>query len=223
MFIRNTGKLCFATLREGDGTELQAMLSLDRIGGEALDAWKRLVDLGDLVAVRGEVITSKRGELSVLADEWIMAAKSLRPLPVAHKPMSEEARVRQRYVDLIVRPQARETVRTRATVVRALRESCHRRGLYRGRDTDAAVVARRRLGPPIRHPQQRVRALTCFCESHRSCTSSVAWSVASNVSSRSTGTSETRGSTPRILPSSQCWKRTRRTATTTRSVRSPES
>ena len=128
MFIRNTGKLCFATLREGDGTELQAMLSLDRIGSDALDAWKRLVDLGDLVAVRGEVITSKRGELSVLADDWIMAAKSLRPLPVAHKPMSEEARVRQRYIDLIVRPQARETVRTRATVVRALRESCHRRG-----------------------------------------------------------------------------------------------
>ncbi len=128
MFIRNTGKLCFATLREGDGTELQAMLSLDRVGADSLDAWKRLVDLGDLVAVEGEVITSKRGELSVLADRWVMAAKALRPLPVAHKPMSEEARVRQRYVDLIVRPQARETVRTRATVVRALRDSFHRRG-----------------------------------------------------------------------------------------------
>ena len=128
MFIRNTGKLCFATLREGDGTELQAMLSLDRVGADSLDAWKRLVDLGDLVVVEGEVITSKRGELSVLADSWVMAAKALRPLPVAHRPMSEEARVRQRYVDLIVRPQARETVRTRATVVRALRESFHRRG-----------------------------------------------------------------------------------------------
>jgi lysyl-tRNA synthetase class 2 len=128
MFIRNTGKLCFATLREGDGTELQAMLSLDRVGAQALEDWKRLVDLGDLVAVSGEVITSKRGELSVLADRWVMAAKALRPLPVAHKPMSEEARVRQRYVDLIVRPQARETVRTRATVMRALRESFHRRG-----------------------------------------------------------------------------------------------
>ena len=128
MFVRNTGKLCFATLREGDGTELQAMLSLDRVGAEALEAWKRLVDLGDLVGVEGEVITSKRGELSVLADRWVMAAKALRPLPVAHKPMSDEARVRQRYVDLIMRPLARETVRTRATVVRALRESLHRRG-----------------------------------------------------------------------------------------------
>jgi lysyl-tRNA synthetase class 2 len=128
MFIRNTGKLCFATLREGDGTELQAMLSLDRVGAERLDAWKHLVDLGDIVAVDGEVITSKRGELSVLADRWEMAAKALRPLPVAHRPMSEEGRVRQRYVDLIMRPEARDTVRTRAAVVRSLRESLHQRG-----------------------------------------------------------------------------------------------
>lgn len=127
IFIRNTGKLCFATLREGDGTELQAMLSLDRVGAEALESWKRLVDLGDLVGVVGEVITSRRGELSVLADRWVMAAKALRPLPVAHKPMSEEARVRQRYVDLIVRPEAMRTVRTRAGVVRSLRESFHER------------------------------------------------------------------------------------------------
>jgi lysyl-tRNA synthetase, class II len=127
IFIRNSGKLCFATLREGDGTELQAMLSLDRVGAERLEDWKRLVDLGDHVGITGEVITSRRGELSVLADSWTMTAKALRPLPVAHRPLSEEARVRQRYVDLIVRPQARETVRTRATVVRSLRDSLHSR------------------------------------------------------------------------------------------------
>lgn len=126
--VRNTGKLCFAILRDGDGTELQAMLSLDRVGTAALEDWKRLVDIGDHVGVTGEVITSRRGELSVLADAWVMTAKALRPLPVAHKPMSEETRVRQRYVDLIVRPEARQMVRTRATVVRALRESLHRRG-----------------------------------------------------------------------------------------------
>lgn len=128
IFVRNGGKLCFATLRDGDGTELQAMLSLDRVGADALEQWKRRVDLGDLVGVAGEVITSRRGELSVLADSWTMTAKSLRPLPVAHKPLSEETRVRQRYVDLIVRPQARQMVRTRATVVRSLRDSLHRRG-----------------------------------------------------------------------------------------------
>ncbi|MET7960666.1 lysine--tRNA ligase [Micromonospora zamorensis] len=128
IFVRNTGKLCFATLRDGDGTELQAMLSLDRVGPERLEAWKRLVDLGDHVGVTGEVITSRRGELSVLAQEWEMTAKALRPLPVAHKPLSEEARVRQRYVDLIVRPQAREMVRTRAAAVRSLRDSLHGQG-----------------------------------------------------------------------------------------------
>ncbi|MEU5906329.1 lysine--tRNA ligase [Micromonospora sp. NPDC047527] len=128
IFVRNTGKLCFATLRDGDGTELQAMLSLDRVGPERLEAWKRLVDLGDHVGVTGEVITSRRGELSVLAERWDMTAKALRPLPVAHKPLSEEARVRQRYVDLIVRPQARQMVRTRAAAVRSLRDSLHGQG-----------------------------------------------------------------------------------------------
>ena len=128
MFIRNTGKLCFATLREGGGTELQAMLSLAQVGEEALSDWKSTVDLGDHVFVHGEVITSRRGELSVMADEWRMAAKSVRPLPVAHKELAEETRIRQRYVDLIVRPQAMQTVKTRAGVVRSLRESFHGRG-----------------------------------------------------------------------------------------------
>ncbi|GAA2714561.1 lysine--tRNA ligase [Micromonospora olivasterospora] len=128
IFVRNTGKLCFATLRDGDGTELQAMLSLDRVGATRLEDWKRLVDLGDHVGVTGEVITSRRGELSVLADEWTVTAKALRPLPVAHKPLSEEARVRQRYVDLVVRPQARQMVRTRAAAVRSLRDTMHGEG-----------------------------------------------------------------------------------------------
>jgi lysyl-tRNA synthetase, class II len=128
IFMRNTGKLCFATLRDGDGTELQAMLSLDRVGEQRLADWKHLVDLGDQVGITGEVISSRRGELSVLVDSWAMTAKALRPLPVAHKPLSEEARVRQRYVDLIVRPQARETVRGRAAVVRSLRDSLYDRG-----------------------------------------------------------------------------------------------
>ncbi|HEV2087855.1 MAG TPA: lysine--tRNA ligase [Cryptosporangiaceae bacterium] len=127
IFARDAGKLCFATLREGSGTELQAMLSLANVGDESLARWKALVDLGDHVGVEGEVITSRRGELSVLADSWQITSKALRPLPVAHRPMTEETRVRQRYVDLIVRPQAREIVRTRATVIRGIRESLHRR------------------------------------------------------------------------------------------------
>jgi lysyl-tRNA synthetase, class II len=125
IFKRDTGKLCFATLREGDGTELQAMISLDKVGEEQLESWKSDFDLGDFVSVTGEIISSKRGELSVLANSWQMAAKSLRPLPNEHKPMSEETRVRMRYVDLIVRPEAREYARLRPTVMRSLRETFH--------------------------------------------------------------------------------------------------
>jgi lysyl-tRNA synthetase class 2 len=121
IFGRNTGKLCFANLRDGDGSEIQAMLSFDKVGEEALEAWKSIVDIGDFVGVTGEVISSRRGELSILCDSWQMVSKALRPLPNAHKPLSEETRVRQRYVDLIVRPEAREMARMRPKVMQSLR------------------------------------------------------------------------------------------------------
>ena len=123
IFKRDTGKLAFANLREGDGTELQVMLSLDKVGQEQLDAWKADIDLGDIVSVTGEVITSKRGELSILANSFALASKALRPLPVEHKELNEETRVRQRYVDLIVRPQAREMARIRPQVMNSLRKT----------------------------------------------------------------------------------------------------
>ena len=121
MFVRNTGKLCFASLQEDSGTRLQVMLSLAEVGEEPLEAWKRLVDLGDHVFVQGRVISSRRGELSVMASEWRMASKALRPLPVLHHDLSEEARVRQRYADLIVRQESRDMVRLRAAVLRSVR------------------------------------------------------------------------------------------------------
>ena len=123
IFKRDTGKLCFANLREGDGTELQAMFSLDKIGEEQLEIWKSEIDLGDIVSVTGEVITSKRGELSILANSFTLAAKALRPLPVEHKPLSEESRVRMRYVDLIVREEARSNARLRPAVMKSLRQT----------------------------------------------------------------------------------------------------
>ena len=121
IFMRNTGKLCFATLQDGDGTQVQAMLSLAEVGEERLAAWKSDVDLGDFISVRGRVIASRRGELSVMASTWTMAAKSLRPLPVSFADMNEETRVRQRYNDLIVREEARKNAMTRVKVMRALR------------------------------------------------------------------------------------------------------
>jgi len=128
VFIRNTGKLCFASLQDGAGERLQIMLSLDAVGPDALAEFKANVDLGDHLFASGPVGKSRRGEVSVFATEWALAAKALRPLPVLHKELSEESRVRYRYVDLIARPLARDTVRRRAAMVRSLRESMHSRG-----------------------------------------------------------------------------------------------
>ena len=125
---RVTGKLCFATIRDGTG-DLQLMLSLDRLGEESLAAWKSDVDLGDHVGAEGELITSRRGELSVLVDRWAITSKALRPLPDKHKGLTDpEARVRQRYVDLIVNPEARRMLQLRSDVVRSVRQTLTGRG-----------------------------------------------------------------------------------------------
>ena len=123
MFQRNTGKLCFGTLQSGSGERIQAMLSLDKVGEERLELYKELVDLGDHLFVSGEVITSKRGELSILVDDWQMAAKTIRPLPNLHNELGEEFRVRHRYIDLIIRDRAREVVQIRANVMKSLRKT----------------------------------------------------------------------------------------------------
>jgi len=128
MLLRNSGKLCFATLRDATG-DIQVMLSLDRVGADELAAWKSDVDLGDHAGVEGEVITSRRGELSVLVDSWAVTGKALRPLPEKHHGLADpELRVRQRYLDLIVNPTARDLVRARAAVLRSLRATLDRHG-----------------------------------------------------------------------------------------------
>ena len=135
--LRNTGKLCFAALQAGDvplaagaagPSRIQAMVSLDAVGEESLAEFKALVDLGDQLFVAGEVITSRRGELSIRVDEWRIAAKALLPLPNLHAELSEETRVRSRYLDLIARPAARDMVRTRAVAVASLRSTFAERG-----------------------------------------------------------------------------------------------
>ncbi|MEP7023557.1 MAG: bifunctional lysylphosphatidylglycerol synthetase/lysine--tRNA ligase LysX [Actinomycetota bacterium] len=128
MLYRNVGKLCFATIRDGSG-DLQVMMSLDRVGAAGLASWKSDVDLGDHIGVEGEVVTSRRGELSVLADTFAITAKALRPLPEKHAGLSDPgSRVRQRYLDLIVNPEARRMAELRGSVTRALRDELHQRG-----------------------------------------------------------------------------------------------
>ncbi|MGZ0066979.1 lysine--tRNA ligase [Microbacterium arborescens] len=128
VFSRNTGKLCFASLQSGDGSRIQAMVSLAEVGEESLQAWKELVDLGDHVSVTGQVISSRRGELSIMVSAWQIASKALLPLPNLHSELSEESRVRSRFLDLIVRDTARETVVARAKVNASLRRTFDEHG-----------------------------------------------------------------------------------------------
>lgn len=128
VFVRNTGKLCFASLQQGNGTRIQAMISLAGVGEEALADWKALVDLGDHVFVHGEVISSRRGELSIMADSWQMASKALRPMPNLHSDLNDETRVRQRYLDLMVRDEARQIVLKRAKITQTVRDVLNKRG-----------------------------------------------------------------------------------------------
>ncbi len=135
MLSRTGGKICFATLQDGAGTRLQVILSLNNVGADALAEYKQLVDLGDHLFVEGYVGASKRGELSVFATSWRIASKALRPLPKVYTnadgedvSLSEESRVRLRYLDLIMRPAARDMVRLRAGVMKSLRRTFDERG-----------------------------------------------------------------------------------------------
>ncbi|QRP44958.1 bifunctional lysylphosphatidylglycerol synthetase/lysine--tRNA ligase LysX [Amycolatopsis sp. FDAARGOS 1241] len=121
--LRTLGGLCFARIKDFSG-EVQLMLDAAVLD---LAGWRTGVDLGDHVGVSGEVVTSRRGELSVLVDEWTVTAKCLHPLPDKRKGLIDpETRVRQRYLDLAVNPESAQMLRLRSTVVRAVRERLHR-------------------------------------------------------------------------------------------------
>lgn len=128
VFQRNTGKLCFGSLQAGNGDRIQVMVSLAEVGEESLAAYKELVDLGDHLFVSGQVISSRRGELSIMVSEWRIATKAIAPLPNMYAELNEETRVRQRYLDLIQREQARRNVVTRARTMASLRQT------FAGRD-----------------------------------------------------------------------------------------
>ncbi|WP_432992097.1 bifunctional lysylphosphatidylglycerol synthetase/lysine--tRNA ligase LysX [Dactylosporangium sp. CA-233914] len=127
--LRDLGGVTFGVLQDGTGAILQAMLTADTTPAEARRWWKTTVDLGDHVSVTGEVVTSRRGELSILVGAWTMAAKCLRPLPDQHAGFTDpEARVSQRHLDLLVNTDAMLVLRRRSTAVKALRDGFAARG-----------------------------------------------------------------------------------------------
>ncbi|BDR55066.1 lysine--tRNA ligase [Bombiscardovia apis] len=123
LFVRNSGGLCFVQLSAGDGTAIQGMVSKKEVGADSLKLFKQLVDLGDHLYLRGRVIASKTGELSVFATEWAIAAKALQPLPALHKELSDEQRTRKPYLAMIADESTRNMVRQRSKVVSSLRRT----------------------------------------------------------------------------------------------------
>jgi lysyl-tRNA synthetase class 2 len=127
MLKRVMGKACFATLQDTSG-RLQLYVTLDGVGAEALDAFKRW-DLGDILGAEGTLFRTKTGELSVKCSLVRLLAKSLRPLPEKFHGMTDtEQRYRQRYVDLITNPASRDVFVKRSLIVQAIREFFVARG-----------------------------------------------------------------------------------------------
>ncbi|GAB3678432.1 bifunctional lysylphosphatidylglycerol synthetase/lysine--tRNA ligase LysX [Saccharopolyspora tripterygii] len=123
VLMRDHGRLCFATLRGWSG-QLQVMVTTSDTGADRWRAWKDEVDIGDQVSVQGEVITTRHGETTVLADEWTLASKCLRPLPDKHAGLTDpETRARARAVDLIVGTDSRVMLRARSDALQALRST----------------------------------------------------------------------------------------------------
>ena len=121
MLRRVMGKASFVTLQDVSG-RIQCYLTRDDLGAEAYDEVKSLWDIGDIVGVRGRLMRTNRGELTVRASEALLLNKTLRALPEKfHGLTDQETRYRQRYVDLIVNEDSRRVFEVRSRVVREIR------------------------------------------------------------------------------------------------------
>ncbi|MGW4241924.1 bifunctional lysylphosphatidylglycerol synthetase/lysine--tRNA ligase LysX [Nocardia sp. NPDC004722] len=123
--IRDYGGVIFAVLRDWSG-DIQLLIDRGRVGADRSEDFTAYFDLGDLIEVSGQLGRSRRGELSLLAQDWRMIGKCLHPLPDKWKGLSDpEARVRQRYVDMAINTDIREVMTKRSAVVRSLRDTLH--------------------------------------------------------------------------------------------------
>ena len=123
MSKRIMGKASFCHIQDRDG-QIQSYVARDCVGEEEYKAFKKF-DIGDIVGVRGKVFKTKTGETSIHADSIVLLAKSLQPLPEKfHGLKDRELRYRQRYVDLIVNPEVKNTFITRSKVIRIIKVYC---------------------------------------------------------------------------------------------------
>lgn len=121
MAIRGHGKASFSVLMDRSG-RIQIYFKLDVLGEEKYAQFK-LLDIGDIIGVKGKVFRTRRGELTVRVDDFDMLSKSLRPLPEKFHGLTDtEIRYRQRYVDLIMNPEVMDTFVARTNIVKSIRE-----------------------------------------------------------------------------------------------------
>ncbi|WP_436975419.1 bifunctional lysylphosphatidylglycerol synthetase/lysine--tRNA ligase LysX [Nocardia asteroides] len=121
--IRDYGGVIFAVVRDWTD-EIQLLIDAERVGADRSAEFTEQFDLGDLIEVSGQLGTSRRGELSLLAQDWRMNGKCLHPLPDKWRGLADsEAKVRQRYVDMAINPETREVMAKRSAVLHSLRNS----------------------------------------------------------------------------------------------------
>jgi lysyl-tRNA synthetase class 2 len=128
MALRSFGKAAFLKLADRSGT-LQVFVQKDALGGEEFDVFRKFIEVGDLVGVRGRPMRTRTGELTIQADLARLLTKSIRPLPEKwHGLKDVEIRYRRRYLDLIVNPEVRQVFELRTQVLRYLRTFLDERG-----------------------------------------------------------------------------------------------
>lgn len=128
MAIRRMGKASFAHIQDSTG-KIQIYVKIDNVGEQMYEAFG-LLDIGDLIGVRGTVMKTRTGEITIFTKELTILAKGLHPIPVVKEKGDEvydafsdkEQRYRQRYLDLIVNPDVKETFRKRSRIIRAIRD-----------------------------------------------------------------------------------------------------
>lgn len=121
MAIRGHGKASFSVLMDRSG-RIQIYFKLDVLGEEKYSQFK-LLDIGDIIGVKGHVFRTRRGEITIRVDDFDMLSKSLRPLPEKFHGLTDtEIRYRQRYVDLIMNPEVMNTFVARTNIMKSIRE-----------------------------------------------------------------------------------------------------
>jgi len=127
MTMRRHGKAGFANLQDESG-QIQIYARLDDLGEESFECYK-LLDIGDIIGVRGKVFKTRKGEITVSTEDFNLLAKSLRPLPEKwHGLRDIELRYRQRYLDLIMNPEVKEVFILRSRIIQAMRNYLNEKG-----------------------------------------------------------------------------------------------